>query len=137
MKSKLNIRQIKFIDNLFLGMSLVKAYREAGYKGRGKSDYSDSSRLLRKANVLAELKARIEAHRETVSARLMTITDGATNAYIRILKLKAGNNPALIEIQRKVAQDLFDRAGLQPVVKVALGGDKELEPLKVIIEKEG
>ncbi|GAH86319.1 unnamed protein product, partial [marine sediment metagenome] len=35
------------------------------------------------------------------------------------------------------AQDLFDRAGLQPVVKVALGGDKELEPLKVIIKKEG
>lgn len=129
------MRQMKFIDNLFLGMSLVKAYKGAGYKGRGKSDYSDSSRLLRKANILAELKTRIEAHRETVSARLMTITDGATNAYIRILKLKARNNAALIEIQRKVAQDLFDRAGLKPVERMALGADKELEPLRVIIEK--
>jgi len=128
---KLNIRQRKFIDNVMKGMSLAKAYREAGYSNKHPTDYSNASRLIRNDKILAELKERIEAHREAVSARLMSITDGATNAYIKILKLDAGDNAALIEIQRKVAQDLFDRAGLKPKEKqeVELTGELSIVDL--------
>lgn len=35
MQNGLNIKQLKFIDNLFVGMSQVKAYKEAGYKEEG------------------------------------------------------------------------------------------------------
>lgn len=117
------------------GMSLAKAYREAGYTGRHPSDWSNASRLIRNDGVLAELKAQIEARRNTVEARLMSITDGATNAYVNILKLDAGNNDKLIEIQRKVAQDLFDRAGLKPVERLEHRGDVTFKLIGVDLGK--
>lgn len=129
---KLNPRQQKFVDNIMKGMSLVNAYREAGYHGKGHSDYSNASRLIRNDKVLAELKARIETRREVVSARLMSITDGATNAYIKILKLDARDNASLIEIQRKVAQDLLDRIGLKPEENIRHSGDMRIEIISAI-----
>jgi len=122
----LNVRQMNFVDNVMQGMSLAKAYQEAGYNAKGYSVYSCSSDLLRNANILEELNRRIETRRQAVSARLMSITDGATNAYIKILKIKPKDNDRLLEIQRKVAHDLFDRAGLKPVEESKLSGSIEV-----------
>ncbi len=96
--------------------------------------------MLRNTNILEELDNRIETRRKSVSARLMSITDGATNAYIKILNIKAKEqvgkdkkgepeyryNDKLIEIQRKVAYDLFDRAGLKPVEETNVTGSIEV-----------
>ena len=139
-KKKLNARQMLFVDNVMQGMSLAKAYQEAGYNAKGYSVYSCSSDLLRNTNILEELDNRIETRRKSVSARLMSITDGATNAYIKILNIKAKEqvgkdkkgepeyryNDKLIEIQRKVAYDLFDRAGLKPVEETNVTGSIEV-----------
>ena len=58
MADKLNPRQMKFVDGIEKGRSLVDAYLGAGYKdGTGKRN--DASRLLRKAVILAELDRRI------------------------------------------------------------------------------
>ena len=55
----LNVKQLKFIDNLFVGMSQVKAYKDAGYKAEGHSAESSASEILRNPEVAAEIKKRL------------------------------------------------------------------------------
>ncbi len=57
MNSDLNIKQLKFIDNLFNGMSQKRAYIEAGYK----DDESNASRMTSNDKVKEEIERRLAA----------------------------------------------------------------------------
>ena len=127
-KSGPNIRQRKFIDNLFLGMSQKKAYIEAGYK----DDAKNASRLTRNDQVAAEIARRLEEidHRNRI--RLARISETALAKLLVII-----NNGSLDDrVKLDAIKDALDRAGLKPVERFAIGGDKKLEPLRIIVSKE-
>jgi hypothetical protein len=114
MNRALKPRQRKFVDNIEAGtMSLVDAYVEAGYKD-SRSKYSGASELLRKPNIVDELDRRLFNRKRMAEQRFGNMIDGSTNVYVRILKLDPKDDPKLMELQRKVAVDVFDRGGLKP-----------------------
>jgi len=117
---RLNPRQMKFVDNIEVGMSLVDSYLGAGYKdGTGK--YNDASRLLRNAGIVAELYKRTSDRKAAVGQRLSTMSDMATNAYIKIMGVKS-DDPEILRLQQKTASDILDRNGHKPKEQVEHSG---------------
>lgn len=146
--SKLNIKQLKFIDNLFLGWSQIKAYKEAGYEAEGHSAESSASEILRNPEVAAEIKKRLADITYRNRIRLGRISETALAQLLKIIQIedvkdkvkdkkdsKSAKNPNIQRVKLDAVKDALDRAGLKPVERMAIGGDKELEPLRVIIEK--
>ena len=116
---KLNPRQLKFVENILSGdMTLVDAYRKAGYSDKG-DPWTCASRLHRNADILEEIESRLSSHTDGVRARLHKLTDASTNVYIRILKIESEND-RVMEVQRRIAVDVLDRIGLKPVEKVKM-----------------
>ena len=112
-ESKLNPRQLKFVDNILTGsMTLVDAYRKAGYSNKG-DPWAAASRLYRNVNILEEIESRLTSHKDSVRARLHKLTDASTNVYIRILGIESEND-RVMEVQRRIAVDVLDRIGLKP-----------------------
>jgi len=129
MKSKLNIRQRKFIGNLFQGMSQKKAYTEAGY-GKRSADMG-SSRLIRNDKIKQEIQRLLTDLDSRNRIRLGRISETALAKLLNIIN----DDEAKDSVKLDAIKDALDRAGLKPVERVAIGCDKELEPLRVIIEK--
>jgi len=129
MQNGLNVKQLKFIDNLFSGMSQKKAYIEAGYKS--KSPDSDASHLARNPNVLAEIGERKKEINRRNDIRLSRISETALAEILGIVK----NGTADDRVKLDAIKDILDRVGLKPVERLAIGGDEKLEPLTVIIRK--
>jgi len=122
MSGKLNPRQMKFVEGIDSGQSLVGAYREAGYT-KNKTAYAGASQLLRNPKVLAELDDRLFCRNRTAQQRFGPMQDGATNIYIKILKMEAtADNVQLLALQQKVASDVFDRSGHKPKEQVEYSG---------------
>jgi len=85
MQNGLNIKQLKFIDNLFSGMSQKKAYIEAGYKS--KSPDSDASHLARNPNILTEIEERKKEINRRNNIRLSRISETALAEILGIVKV--------------------------------------------------
>jgi len=128
MKSSLNIRQRKFIDNLFVGMSQVKAYKEAGYEGEGHSAESAASKVLRNVEVQSEIKRRLTDidHRNRI--RLGRISETGLAKLLNIIQDDKVDN----RVKLDAIKDALDRAGLKPVEKQEHSGE-----VKVNIELVG
>lgn len=128
MKDGLNVRQMKFVDGIMQGMTLIDAYTYAGYKSKPKSQsaYTTSSQLLRNPKILEELRSRIESHKRSLQAQFVSLADAARSVYSSILQLKAGDNDKLLELQRKVAEDMFDRMGTKAEEKVKHSGQLDV-----------
>lgn len=119
---ELNIRQLRFIDNLFEGMSGKKAYIEAGYRVEGHSAESCASQLLRNSEIQEEIerrkedidkrnRVRLKRISETALAKLLNIiNDDEVNSFVRISAIK----------------DALDRAGLKPVEQSEVTGSLEV-----------
>jgi len=123
MMNKLNPRQTKFIEGIEEGMSLADAYRKAGYKSSDRTVYSNASQLVRNPKVVEELDRRLFSRKRAAEQRLGGMVDGATNCYVKILKLSPGEESKLWELQRKVSADVFDRIGLKPKEQVEHSGE--------------
>ena len=118
----LNIRQLKFIDNLFRGMSGKKAYIEAGYDiGKEESAEQSASRLSRSVKVKEEVgrrlddidyrnRLRLRRMSETALANLLDIITKEENPYVKFNAIK----------------DTLDRAGLKPVEQSEVSGTIEV-----------
>lgn len=126
---KLNPRQRKFVENIEEGMSLIDAYIGAGYKDKKPGVYSCASQLFRNPKILEEFDNRLFGRKRAAQQRFGGMTDGSTNVYIKILKLKADLDPKLLELQRKVAEDVFDRMGLKPKQEVEHSGAMSISPV--------
>ena len=127
MNNKLSVQQVRFVEGIEAGMSLVDAYMNAGYKSQRKTAYQNASALIRNPKVIEELDKRMTERKRTAQQRLSSMIDGATNCYIRILKLEAKSNEKLLELQRKVAFDVFDRNAVKPKIDHELVGSLKLE----------
>jgi hypothetical protein len=118
-KPKLNPRQMKFVDGIEKGMSLVQAYLEAGYDTSRDNAYALSSRMIRNVKILAELDQRMSDRRTAVSQRLSGMSDLSTNIYIKIMQIKS-DDPEILRLQQKTASDVLDRNGHKPKEQIDL-----------------
>ena len=121
--AELSIKHKLFVDGIQAGKSLVQAYLDAGYKTKKESAYTQASNLIRNHKIIAELQNRFENNRIRLENVLSSMGDGAQNVYTRILRLDAGTNEKLLELQRRVAVDVFDRMGMKPVEKQRVEGE--------------
>ncbi len=112
-KSDPNIRQRKFIDNLFLGMSQKTAYIEAGYKAEGHSAESSASKMLRNVEVSAEMKKRLTDINRRNSIRLARISEIALANLLNIIQ----DGGTKDRTKLNAIKDVLDRVGLKPVEK--------------------
>lgn len=124
----LNIKQRKFIDNLFKGMGQKKAYEEAGYK----PDDGNARRLTRNDKIAAEIQRQLEDIDRSNRLRLARISETALAELLVIIK----NSEIDVKVKLDAIKDALDRAGLKPVERLAIGGDKKLEPIRIIATKE-
>jgi len=108
-KSGPNIRQRKFIDNLFLGMSQKAAYIEAGYKGKGHSAESSASEILRNLEVSAEMKKRLTDINRRNSIRLARISEIALAGLLEIIQ----DGGTKDRTKLNAIKDVLDRVGLR------------------------
>lgn len=131
MSKGLNVKQLKFIDNLFVGMSQVKAYKDAGYKAEGHSAESSASEILRNLEVAAEIKKRLADIEYRNRIRLGRISETGLANLLKIVQ----DGGLKDRVKLDAIKDALDRAGLKPIERLAIGGDKDLEPLRVIIRK--
>lgn len=114
MNSGLNPHQLRFVEAIEAGKGIGEAYLYAGYKAKKGNQYTMGSRLIRNVKVVAELDNRMFGRRKAAHQRFASMVDGATNVYIRILKMDAGTNEKLLALQAKISSDVFDRIGLKP-----------------------
>jgi len=137
---RLTSNQLRFVEGIEEGKSLIDAYISAGYK-ESPASYSGASRLLRNVKILAELDDRLFTRKRTAQQRFGRMQDGSTNVYINILKREPGENIQLLALQQKVASDVFDRTGHKPPEEVKHTGSMELTLIDVLrqgrAKKEG
>jgi len=131
MSKGLNIKQLKFIDNLFVGMSGKKAYIEAGYETDGHSAESCAYKLLRKAEIMEEIARRQEDIDKRNRIRLKRMSE---TALAQELSLISGNEIENI-VKLNAIKDILDRAGLKPVEKHEFIGEVGYKLLDVDISK--
>lgn len=127
-KPDLNIKQLKFINNLFSGMSQKKAYIEAGYK----DDEGNASRLTSNDKIKKEIERRLDEILYHNRVRLARISETALAKLLVIISKGVPDDRVSLD----AVKDALDRAGLKPVEKVEHGGGLTIEPLKVVITKD-
>jgi len=121
MKRKdLTIRQRKFIDNLFKGMSQKRAYIEAGYAE--KSAEVCASQLLRNPKIQEEIERRLREINRANKVRLARISEAALAKLLSII-----NEAEEDKVRLEAIKDALDRAGLKPEEKVNIGGGIKVE----------
>ncbi len=118
----LNVKQLKFIDNLFVGMSQVKAYKDAGYKAEGHSAESSASEILRNPEVAAEIKKRLADIEYRNRIRLGRISETGLANLLKIVQ----NGGLEDRVKLDAIKDALDRAGLKPVEKQNLEGGLDI-----------
>jgi len=122
MSKGLNIKQLKFIDNLFIGMSQIKAYKDAGYKAEGHSAESSASEILRNPAVSAEIKKRLADIEYRNRIRLGRISE---TGLVNLLKI-VQDGTLEDRVKLDAIKDALDRAGLKPVDKQSLEGGLDI-----------
>lgn len=132
-KDKFNPRQMKFVDGIEKGMSLVDAYLKAGYKAKKEngSIYTAASALFRKVHILAELAKRRSNRKDTVDQRLSTMSDLSTNVYIKIMQIDS-DDPEILRLQQKTASDILDRNGHKPKEEVEHSGEVDVNLIDML-----
>lgn len=120
-KNSLNIRQLKFIDNLFKGMTQTKSYTEAGYES--KTPDVKASRLVRNGKIVNEIKKRLDDINVGNRIRLGRISETALAKLLTIIQSEDVDN----KVKLDAIKDALDRAGLKPIeehkIKVEEIGD--------------
>lgn len=103
---------------------------EAGYAS--KTPDQDATNLVRKSKIIEEIERQLKDIDYRNRVRLGKISETALAKLLTLI------NDERLEAKTKLdaIKDALDRAGLKPVERLAIGGDKKLEPLKVIIGKE-
>ena len=115
-KSGPNIRQRKFIDNLFLGMSQKAAYIEAGYK----DDESNASRLTSNDKVKEEIERRLADIGYRNRIRLARISETGLAKLLVIIK----DDEVDFKTKLDAIKDTLDRVGLKPVERLRDYGER-------------
>jgi phage terminase small subunit len=116
MDNKLNIRQLRFIDNLFLGKSQKQAYIDAGYKCSEGSAEVLSSRMLRNAKISDEIGRRLNDINTKNRVRLGRISELALSELLNLMK----SNEVDSKTKLGAIIDSLDRSGLKPVEDIHL-----------------
>lgn len=99
-KQDLTARQLAFVEEYSLGYSATEAARRAGYGARGSG--VTATRLLRNANVLAEINLRRAANAERFAVSREAVITELLNA---ITFAKEQKNPAaMISGWREIAK---------------------------------
>ena len=127
-------QQENFVNNLVQGMSIIDAYKKAGYKGNGGSSYASASRLVRNVKIKDEIKARLWDG----SIQVKALTPKAIETVLFILDLSVYDvdgklNLGALRLKWEVVKDVFDRSGLKPELVARLVGD-EKQPIRVLFE---
>jgi hypothetical protein len=120
-KYKLNIRQQRFIDNLFSGKSQKKAYIDAGYKEKGAE--VNASRMIRNDKVLDEIDRRLKDISIKNKVRLGRISETGLSEILIIIR------DPLVDPKVKVdaIKDILTRAGLESTENINLNVKGELK----------
>jgi len=119
-KDSLNIRQLKFIDNLFKGMTQTKAYTEAGYES--KTPDVKASRLVRNGKVVNEIKKRLDDINIGNRIRLGRISETALAKLLTIIQ----SEDVDFKTKLDAIKDALDRAGLKPIEERKLKVEGEI-----------
>lgn len=114
-EGSLNIKQLKFIDNLFSGMSQKNAYIEAGYK----DDEGNASRLTSNDKIKGEIERRLNEILYHNRVRLARISETALAKLLVIISKGVPEDRVSLD----AVKDALDRAGLKPVDKREYSGE--------------
>lgn len=118
MSSELNIKQLRFIDNLFSGMSQKKAYIEAGYK----DDEANASRLTSNDKIKEEIELRLNEILYHNRVRLARISETALAKLLVIVSKGVSEDRVSLD----AVKDALDRAGLKPIEKSKIEGGLDI-----------
>ena len=121
MKNEPSIKQLQLIDNLFVGMSQIKAYKEAGYEGKGNAGDVSASEIIRKPKVQAEIKKRLADIANRNRIRLGRISETALAQLLSLIQTSAEDR-----VKLDAVKDALDRAGLKPVEKQSVEGGLDI-----------
>lgn len=122
--AELNIRQRKFIDNLFKGMGQRKAYKEAGYV----DDEGHASRLASNGKIKEEIERRLNEIIYSNRVRLARISETALAKLLAIINDGSPDD----RVKLDAIKDALDRAGLKPVEKVEHSGDMNIQIISAV-----
>ena len=134
-KPELNIKQLKFVDNVFEGMTQYEAYIKAGYEAADDSvARANASRLIANDNIQKEITRRLEELKAKNRLRLYRISESALNKLDIILQTnedidskKPQKNTYLIGIKANIIKDILDRVGLKLAEEHNLNVNAKLE----------
>ena len=131
-KNELDIKQLKFIDNLFKGKSRGQAYMEAGYDVKNTDVGSAvASRLLKNVKVKEELEWQITEVNRINRVRLASMSEAALARLFNLVK-GAGLED---RVNLDAVKDALDRAGLKPVEKYQYSGEMTYKLIDVDMSK--
>jgi len=114
MNNKLNIRQLRFIDNLFLGKSQKQSYLEAGYQGKNAD--VQASKMVRNSKIIEEINRRLNDINIKNRVRLSRISEFALSELLTLLK----NNDVDYKTKLEAIINSLDRSGLKPTEDINL-----------------
>ena len=117
---RLTIKQRKFIDNLFLGMTQAEAYLAAGYKAKNRHVASSAAnRLLKKVDIKAAIDDREAGVIAGIKRRLHAEADKSLN---KVFELRDRASVPADITKLKAAQDTLDRLGIKPPERTDVSG---------------
>lgn len=113
---KLSVKERKFIDNLFAGMSQGKAYIEAGYKPSIDGAYSFASRMIRKDKVKREIERRQAEIRAASMNELYVVGQSAVKSLAKMMIQGTKED----RVKLDATKDVLDRLGIKEPEKAEL-----------------
>jgi len=129
MSNELDIKQLKFIDNLFRGMNQGKAYSEAGYIS--KTPDCDTSKMVRYSKIIEEIEERRKEINRRNTIRLSRVSETALAEILEIVK--GGTNHDRVKLE--AVKDVLNRVGLKPVEKYQHSGELTYKLIDVDMSK--
>lgn len=138
-EKNLNIRQLKFIEELLKGKTQKEAYINAGYEVKDDNTAeAAASRLLRNVNIQAEIEKRLTDIKYRNNLRLYRISEVALANLVNILQSddeieitkgakKFSKNNYLIRIKADLIRDILDRVGLKLAEEYNLNFEGKIE----------
>ena len=130
--SKLSVKHAKFIEGVLSGMTLISAYREAGYKAKTDSAACTSaSQIFRNLNVQAEFKRRMDEQESIDKLRLDRIRSEALVEVHKLIKSATNDDRTKVDM----IKDVLDRSGMKPQELVEHTG--EIRIVKEIVTTTG
>lgn len=118
--SKTSVRHKKFVTGILGGLTLVSAYREAGYEAKtDAAAWSSASEIFRNPKVQAMIKEEMDKQYAIDMIRLDRIRSEALIEEHKLVREASNEN----KVQLDAIKDVLDRAGMKPIEKLQHSGE--------------